>query len=228
MPTQDSTLLEATGSDDTIDQSRRNLLKAGLAAGVVLPALMAAPGVFAQSGTTTTNGGKATTLVIASHPYPDRSVINRALWNIAENSQGLVFRRLEALYGDNIRGINVEAERKAYEGMDRVIFMFPIHWFNLTPMLKAYMNEVWTQWAPQALKGKKLLVVTTAGAEASAYTHEGRIGLTIQEVLAPMRASANYTGMIYLEPLAFLGVSKADEKAIHGYQNQLAQRLREG
>jgi glutathione-regulated potassium-efflux system ancillary protein KefF len=111
--------------------------------------------------------------------------------------------------------------------MDRVVFMFPFHWFNLTPLLKAYMNEVWTQWAPQALKGKKMLVVTTVGADASIYTHEGRIGLTIEEVLAPMKASANYAGMTYLEPLAFLGVAKADEKMIRTYQLRLAERLRE-
>ncbi|MBU68624.1 MAG: NAD(P)H dehydrogenase [Cupriavidus sp.] len=191
--------------------------------------MVAAPGVFAQSGATGTgSGAKPTTLIIASHPYPDRSVVNKALWSTAESAPGVVFRRLELLYGDNTRGIDVATEKKAYEGMDRVVFMFPIHWFNLTPMLKAYMNEIWTQWAPQALKGKKLMVVATAGADASAYSHEGRIGLTIQEVLAPMRASANYAGMTYLEPLAFLGVSNADEKAIRSYQGQLAQRLRAG
>lgn len=215
-------------NDHAVNRSRRNLLKVGAMAGVAIPMLMAAPSVFAQTQTSASGGiGRGNTLIIASHPYPDSSVINKALWSTAERAPGVVFRRLEALYGNNTRGIDVETERKAYEGTDLVVFMFPIHWFNLTPMLKAYMNEVWTQWAPRALKGKKLLVVTTVGAEASAYTHAGRIGLTIQEVLTPMRASANYAGMTYLEPLAFLGVSKADEKTIRTYQGQLAQRLSE-
>lgn len=63
-----------------------------------------------------------------------------------------------------------------------------------------------TIWAPKALKGKEMLVVTTAGAAAGLYTHEGSVGLTIQEVLAPMPASANYARMTYLEPLAFSGL----------------------
>lgn len=36
----------------------------------------------------------------------------------------------------------VEAERAAYDGMSRIVFKFPIRWFNLTPLLKAYLNEV--------------------------------------------------------------------------------------
>ncbi|MDR2452879.1 MAG: NAD(P)H-dependent oxidoreductase [Candidatus Accumulibacter sp.] len=230
VPTPNPVPLETAEKSGAVDPGRRRLLEAGIAAGVVVPAqaLIGATNVLAQSGTAGAySDGKAATLVIASHPYPDRSVVNKALWNTVENSQGIVFRRLESLYGDDIHGIDVETERKAYEGMDRVVFMFPIHWFNLTPMLKAYFNEVWTQWAPQALKGKKMLVVTTVGAKASAYTREGRIGFTIEEVLAPMKASANYAGMIYLEPLAFLGVSEADEKMIRACQDRLAERLRE-
>jgi glutathione-regulated potassium-efflux system ancillary protein KefF len=211
--------------ENDIDTSRRSLIK-GAAIGLAAASLPAS-GVFAQSGTAGASGGKAATLVIASHPYPDRSIVNKALWSTVQSVPGVVFRRLEALYGDNTRGIDVETEKKFCEGMDRVVFMFPLHWFNLTPMLKAYMNEIWTQWAPHALKGKKLMVVTTVGADASAYTHKGRIGLTIQEVLAPMRACANYAGMTYMEPLAFLGVSGVDEQAIRSYQAQLAQRLRE-
>ena len=92
-------------------------------------------------------------------------------------------------------------------------------------MFKAYFNEVWFQWAPQALKGKKMLVVVTAGASEKAYSHNGNIGLTIAEILAPMKACANYVGMTYLEPLTFLGVTGANESKIQSYQNQLTERL---
>ncbi|QSX32108.1 NAD(P)H-dependent oxidoreductase [Shewanella avicenniae] len=30
----------------------------------------------------------------------------------------------------------------AANAANRIVFSFPIHWFNLTPMLKAYLNEV--------------------------------------------------------------------------------------
>ena len=189
--------------------------------------LIAGSGMYAQSKTKNNDVGtrNATTLVIASHPYPERSVVNKALQQTVANMEGIIYRNLETLYGNDISAINVEAERKAYEGVDRVVYMYPIHWFNLTPMLKAYFNEVWFQWAPNALKGKKMLVVVTAGAGDSAYSHKGKIGLTIGEVLAPMKACANYVGMTFLEHLTFLGVTGADESIIRSYQNQLTQRL---
>lgn len=91
------------------------------------------------------------TLVIASHPYPQQSVINRALQQTAKSIDGVRYRNLKTLYGDDTSKIDVLAERKAYEGMDRVVFMYPLHRFNLTPMLKAYLNEVWFHWGHQEL-----------------------------------------------------------------------------
>lgn len=232
MSTHDDISEQTTDAHCAVDQGRRDLLKAGAITGVALPVMMLAPSVFAQSeGDVVNTGGKTTTLIIASHPYPDRTVFNKALWEVARQADRVEFKNLEMTYGDKVRGldfgIDVDAERKAYEGKDLVVFIFPIHWFNLTPLLKAYMNEVWTQWAPTALKGKRMLVVVTAGAGEGSYLHQGNVGLTISEVLAPMRASANYAGMTYLEPLAFLGVSNADGTAVRRYQDQLARRLQE-
>ena len=168
---------------------------------------------------------EARTLVIASHPYPERSVVNKALHQVVEDMDGVVYRNLESIYGNDVKAIDVAAERKAYEGVDTVVYIFPIHWFNLTPMLKAYFNEVWFQWGPQALKGKKMLVVVTAGGSESFYSRSGELGLTIDEILTPMKACARYVGMTYLEPVAFLDVSGADPARIRSYQTQLRNRL---
>ena len=202
------------------------LIKLGTTLCLLVLTLIAGTGLYGQSRTDKDSVRRKTaTLVIASHPYPERSVINKALQQTVENMDGVIYRNLETLYGNNISAIDVEAERKAYEGVDRVVYMYPIHWFNLTPMLKAYFNEVWFQWAPQSLKGKKMLVVVTAGAGENVFSHDGKIGLTIGEVLAPMKACANYVGMTYLEPLTFLGVTGADENKIRSYQKQLTERL---
>lgn len=206
-------------------RKQHSLTKSGMEIIILIFALFIGSGVFAQSKSDGDNR-KPKTLVIASHPYPERSVINKALQQSVQKMDGVVYRNLETLYGNDITAIDVEAERKAYEGVDTVIYMYPIHWFNLTPMLKAYFNEVWFQWAPQALKGKKMLVVVTAGAGEKNYSHEANIGLTIEEILAPMKACANYVGMTYLKPLAFLGVTGADENKIRTYQKQFAERLK--
>ncbi|WP_417071312.1 NAD(P)H-dependent oxidoreductase [Niveibacterium terrae] len=190
-------------------------------------ALLASANAYSQTDTAS-EGHPARTLVIASHPYPERSVVNKALQQVVQNMDGVVYRNLESLYGNDVKAIDVEAERKAYEDVDTVVYMFPVHWFNMTPMLKAYFNEVWFRWAPQALKGKKMLVVVTAAGSDSFYSRTGELGITIDEILAPMRACARFVGMSYLEPLAFLDVAGADAAKIQSYQKQLQDRLKEG
>lgn len=217
---KEQALVSASPIDDRICSiTRRNVVRAGagLAAGAPMLPLMSASHAQAV--------GSAKTMILASHPYPDRSVVNKALWVVAQQAEGASFRNLEAVYGDNLRGFDRSAERRLYEPMERLVLMFPIHWFNLTPMLKAYLNEIWGAGPPPELRGKELLVVTTTGGDAGAYKREGRLGFTIEEVLTPLRASAKYTGMTFSEPLAFLGVS-GDHTALRGYQGALAARLR--
>ena len=148
------------------------------------------------------------TLVIVSHPYPGKSSAILKLQAAAETTHDVTVRNLESLYGNSVDSFDVAAEQKAYEQADRIVFLFPIHWFNLTPLLKAYLNEVWSYgWAfgpsGDALKGKELQAVVTAGATDFTYSAEGVIRSTLEEVLTPLKASALYVGMSYRPPLAF-------------------------
>lgn len=170
------------------------------------------------------------TLVIVSHPYPDNSTAIKSLTKASMDVSDVTVRNLESLYGNDMNKIDVAAEQAACEGMDRIVFMFPVHWFNLTPMLKAYLNAVWSYgWAfgPEgtALTGKEMLVVTTAGATEHTYSEEGLVQSTIQEVLTPMKASALYVGMKYLEPLSFFEAMGASEEKLSGFNSKLVERL---
>lgn len=78
------------------------------------------------------------TLVIVSHPYPERSVMIKGLQQAAESVQGVTVRNLETLYGFDTRKINGDEERRITRQNDRIVFIFPTHWFNITPMMKAY------------------------------------------------------------------------------------------
>jgi len=170
------------------------------------------------------------TLVIVSHPYATRSTAIKALQQAAESTEGVVVRNLETLYGNDVGAFDVVAEQQAQEQADRVVYLFPIHWFNLTPMLKAYLNEVWTYgWAfgpeGKALRGKEMQVVTTAGASAHTYSAEGLVRSTMDEVLTPMKASAYYVGMKYKQPLAFYEAMGMGEDAVTGIQKAFSERL---
>lgn len=173
------------------------------------------------------------TLVIVSHPYPEQSTVIKALQQTAELAQDVTVRNLEALYGSDLSAIDVAAEQRAHDGVDRVVYLFPIHWFNLTPMLKAYLNQVWTYgWAfgPEgaALRGKRMQVVVTAGATEYTYSEEGVIRSSMDEVLTPMKASALYVGMEYLPPRAFYAARDAQGDQLQGIRDSLAAVLAGG
>lgn len=170
------------------------------------------------------------TLVIVSHPYFSQSRVIRALQRTAENADNVTVRNLEAMYGDEAATIDVVAEQAAYREAERVVFLYPTHWFNLTPMLKAYLNEVWTYgWAfgtgGTALKNKQLQVVTTAGASEFTYSHDGLLNNTMEEVLTPMKASARYVGMNYCKPLAFYEVASGNQDKVADFQARFAALL---
>ena len=170
------------------------------------------------------------TLVVVSHPYPDQSKAIKALQQTAEATPNVTVHNLETLYGRDTTGFDIVAEQKAHDQADRIVYLFPIHWFNLTPMLKAYLNEVWSYgWAfgpsGEALKNKEMLVVTTAGANDQTYSHTGLIQSTMEEILTPMKASALYVGMKYLTPLAFTEAMGVATEKITGFQEKLSQRL---
>lgn len=166
-----------------------------------------------------------TTLVITSHPYPSQSRVISSLQQIAEDLPQVTVRNLESLYGQQLSGYDLIAEHQAYEAAERIIYLFPIHWFNLTPMLKAHLNEVWTYgWAfgpeGQALRGKRMQVVVSTGATQHTLSHQGLVQSTVEDMLTPMKASALYVGMDYLAPMVFHDAVSASAEMIEAFQTR--------
>ncbi|EPQ6964000.1 MULTISPECIES: NAD(P)H-dependent oxidoreductase [Enterobacteriaceae] len=162
------------------------------------------------------------TLVIVSHPYPERSVMVKGLQQAAESVDGVTVRNLETLYGFDTRKINGDEERRITRENDRIVFIFPTHWFNITPMMKSYMNDTWGSVGPDLWKGKEMLIVTTAAGNDSTYGKNGRTGTELADIFTPMKASALHAGMTWLPPLVFQGVSASQ---LPEYQRQLIERL---
>lgn len=162
------------------------------------------------------------TLLIASHPYPERSVMIKGLQQAAESVDGVTVRNLETIYGFDTRSVDGQNEREITRQHDRIVFLFPTHWFNITPMMKAYLNDVWGSVGPGLWQGKEMLVVATAGGGASTYGQSGRIGIDLADVFWPMKASALHCGMTYLPPLTFQAVTTSD---LPQYQQRLIERL---
>ncbi|WND12568.1 NAD(P)H-dependent oxidoreductase [Klebsiella pasteurii] len=177
---------------------------------------------FLFSFTPASRAGEAHTLVIVSHPYPGQSVMTNGLEDAARSVPGVTVRNLEALYGFDSRNINADEERRLMREHARVVFIFPTHWFNITPMMKAWLNDTWGSVGPGIWQGKEMMIVTTAAGGESTYGESGRIGVSLVDVFTPMKASALHAGMTWLPPLAFENASRS---RLPEYQRQLVERL---
>jgi len=201
--------------------NRRDFLKADLALAVTLGNGMFTAGAAAQTAQTR-HRTEIRTLVVCSHPYPERSVMTKGLQQAAASVDGVTVRNLETIYGFDTRAIDGPREQEITRLHDRIVFLFPTHWFDITPMMKAYLNDVWGSVGPGLWQGKEMLVVTTAGGGASTYGRSGRVGIDLEDVFMPMKASALHAGMTDLRPLAFQVVTAS---ALPQYQRQLIDRL---
>ena len=177
---------------------------------------------FLFSFTPTSRAAEANTLVIVSHPYPEQSVMTNGLEEAARSVPGVTVRNLEALYGFDSRNINADEERRLMREHARVVFIFPTHWFNITPMMKAWLNDTWGSVGPGIWQGKEMMIVTTAAGGESTYGESGRIGVSLADVFTPMKASALHAGMTWLPPLAF---ENASRRRLPEYQRQLVERF---
>lgn len=177
---------------------------------------------FLLSFTPTSRAAEANTLVIVSHPYPEQSVMTNGLEEAARSVPGVTVRNLEALYGFDSRNINADEERRLMREHARVVFIFPTHWFNITPMMKAWLNDTWGSVGPGIWQGKEMMIVTTAAGGESTYGESGRIGVSLADVFTPMKASALHAGMTWLPPLVF---ENASRRRLPEYQRQLVERL---
>ena len=205
--------------------NRRNIIKTGLASATLIGLQIRNLFAGGNQAQAAEKPHKTTikTLVIVSHPYPERSVMTKGMQAAAESIDRVTVRNLESLYGFDTRAIDADKEREITRAHDRIVFMFPTHWFNIAPMMKAYLNDVWGSVGPGLWQGKEMLLVTTAAGGSSTYGASGRIGVKLADVFLPMKASALHAGMTYLPPLAFDAISSSK---LPEYQRQLIDRLK--
>lgn len=117
--------------------------------------------------------------------------------------------RLDALYPDF--RIDVEREQRRLVEADIIIFEYPVFWYSWPSLLHRYVEEVFLHGFSHGstgdkLKGKKLVISFTTGAPESAYTKEG-MGITIDDLQLPTKATCNLTQMEYAGAVYTCGVS---------------------
>ena len=168
-------------------------------------------------------------LVIAAHPHMEHSRITRSLLHAAAAAGPRVMvRDLYALYPDYF--IDVAAERAALADAALVVWLHPVHWYSMPPMLKLWLDEVFGfGWAygpgGRALAGKDLWLACSTGGPAASYRPDGYNRYFFDAFLYPYEQTAALVGMRWLPPLVLHGAHHADTATIQAHAAMLAERL---
>jgi glutathione-regulated potassium-efflux system ancillary protein KefF len=170
----------------------------------------------------------ANVLVLCAHPHLEHSKVNRRLKRIAQQTTGVAVRDLYALYPDY--SIDVAAEQTALLAADLVVWLHPVHWYGMTPLLKLWVDETLAfGWAygpgGTALQGKDVWLVASTGGSEAAYRPDGHNRYFFDAFLPPYEQTATLCGMRFLPPLVLHGAHKMSEQGLAEHVALFAQRL---
>ena len=172
-------------------------------------------------------------LVLAAHPDPRLSRVNRRLTEAAIALQPALGERLEvrdlyALYPDF--ALDAAAEQAAAARADLIVWQHPIHWYGMPPLMKLWLDEVFAfGWAygpgGEALRGKDLWLVASTGGPEDSYHPQSYNRYFFDAFLPPYEQTAALCGLRFLPPLVLHGAHAAPDAVIAGHAALFTQRL---
>ncbi|WP_248924102.1 NAD(P)H-dependent oxidoreductase [Paenibacillus hamazuiensis] len=165
------------------------------------------------------------TLVIVTHPSMETSVINKR-WaeELRKYPEKYTVHELHKVYPDGI--IDVEKEQKLIEAHGNLVLQFPIFWFNCPPLLKKWLDEVFTYgWAygsngGDKLKNRKVALGVSAGITKGNYSAAGRYRYTLEQILVPFETTFLYCKADYRSFFAFYGTENEPGENVPGAENE--------
>lgn len=167
-------------------------------------------------------------LNLVFHPDLKQSRVNSLWKKQLENSRKITTSR--DLYHEypNFK-IDVEKEQQLLLSHDRIIFQFPLYWYSTPPLLKKWLDDVFTYNFAYGihgnkLKGKDMQLIVSVGGKAK--IHSGfDIFASIPELLRSFQLTANLTQMNYLIPEYMFEADAVEQKEIKAFGNYLIEKI---
>ncbi len=151
------------------------------------------------------------TLIILAHPDINNSNVNKR-WRqeLQKYSNDIMIHELYKEYPD--WNIDIEKEQQLLESHDYIIFQFPVYWYSYPPLLKKWLDDVFTHgWAygsnGNKLKGKNFGLAMSIGDKKGNYSYAGSVGFTVDEIITPFYASIAHVGANVLPYFSVFGAS---------------------
>lgn len=175
-------------------------------------------------------------VVLSAHPRMSQSRITRRLMTAAKvaarDEPRLQVRDLYALYPDY--SIDVAAEQAALLDAKLIVWLHPIHWYSMPPLMKLWVDEVLAfGWAygpikdgkGQALRGKDLWLACSTGGTEEAYRPDGHNRYFFDAFLHPYEQTTALCGMRFVPPLVLHGAHRVTEAELQAHEAQWVQSL---
>ncbi|MEO7150531.1 MAG: NAD(P)H-dependent oxidoreductase [Burkholderiaceae bacterium] len=173
--------------------------------------------------------GAPEVLVLVAHPQLELSRANRRLMDAAcAIGPRVAVRDLYALYPDFL--IDVAAEQAALGPATLVVWLHPVHWYGMPPLMKLWLDDVLAfGWAygpdGEALRGKDLWLVASTGGAEDSYRPDSYNRYFFDAFLPPYEQTAALCGLRFLPPLLLHGAHRAGPDEIAAHADTFAQRL---
>ena len=172
-------------------------------------------------------------LIIAAHPQLEHSRVTRRLVQALQATAGrsggdIEVRDLYALYPDYF--MDTAAEQAALLAARLVVWLHPVHWYSMPPLMKLWLDEVLAfDWAygpgGQALRGKDLWLAASTGGPTDSYRPDGYNRYFFDAFLHPYEQTAALVGMRWLPPLVLHGAHRSSEAVLAAHAQLFVDRL---
>ena len=144
-------------------------------------------------------------LMILAHPNLGNSIANKIIAEEIGRLENVEVRDIATLYPDF--NIDAKAEQEALLNADRIIFQYPIYWYNMPPVLKQWFDQVLTYGFAYGeetynLEGKEMMASVTTGGPAEGYAGD----ILESKILFNMEGTAGFCKMKYLKPIVLHGM----------------------
>jgi len=150
-------------------------------------------------------------LVILAHDDTRNSRVNNRFALELKNVENVEIRNIKALYPDF--NIDIKSEQEAIKKADKIVFQFPMYWFNAPSILKEWMDKVYSLgfafdvtkegYQRRELDGREFMLAVSMGGAQEAYDAEKV--KSVNECLTPYIYTAKFCGMKVLEPFYVYG-----------------------
>lgn len=173
------------------------------------------------------------TTILLFHPDLSRSRTNAPLAAVAAALPDVDVIDMTARFP---AGVVADAEGAAEAARllaaGRLVLQFPLQWYSTPALLKSWMDVVLTRMMyvhpeteGRAIAGKPLMVAITAGNTAEAYTPAGAARFTIDDLMAPLRATALRCGLIWTPPFVVFEAGRLSAEGVDAAARAYADRL---